>query len=287
MISARELASWRAHAPWSDDSMVEQDYLLSRAVAAIFEDAFLRQHVAMRGGTVLHKGHLPPASRYSEDIDLVLVTDRPSGHIKRALIRVLEPILGQPTESALADMRLAVRNFVAKSRILRVTYTYDPLATTAVFMRLKIEVNLNENRNLFPFVNVDIAVPDGTASRSVSVVSYALDEMLGTKLRALLQREHGRDLYDLWRALDASSQSPRVKLDPARVGEAFRFYMAQEGSTFSAANVHAELERRMLSKTFLNDMQGYLPVGVTYTPKTAFEDFVRVFLPHIDAPTST
>jgi len=27
----------------------------------------------MRGGTVLHKAHLAPAARYSEDIDLVLV----------------------------------------------------------------------------------------------------------------------------------------------------------------------------------------------------------------------
>lgn len=34
-------------------------------------DKFLSKQVAMRGGTVLHKGHLAPASRYSEDIDLV------------------------------------------------------------------------------------------------------------------------------------------------------------------------------------------------------------------------
>ncbi|MEX3964843.1 nucleotidyl transferase AbiEii/AbiGii toxin family protein [Paraburkholderia sp. EG286B] len=45
-------------------------------MAAIFWDKFLSQHVAMRGGTVLHKAHLAPAVRYSEDIDLVLVTDR-------------------------------------------------------------------------------------------------------------------------------------------------------------------------------------------------------------------
>jgi len=42
--------------------MVEQDYLLCRTVAAIFEDGFLSEQVAMRGGTVLHKGHLAPAS---------------------------------------------------------------------------------------------------------------------------------------------------------------------------------------------------------------------------------
>jgi predicted nucleotidyltransferase component of viral defense system len=77
MISAREIADWRVMAPWNTDLMVEQDFLICKAVAAIFEDRFLAGQVAMRGGTVLHKGHLSPASRYSEDIDLVLVGSRP------------------------------------------------------------------------------------------------------------------------------------------------------------------------------------------------------------------
>ena len=99
MITAQELAAWRPYAPWSSDLMVEQDYLLSGAVAAIFDDPFLKAQVAMRGGTVLHKGHLAPASRYSEDIDLVLVGPRPPAHIKRALHRVLRPILAAPSLS--------------------------------------------------------------------------------------------------------------------------------------------------------------------------------------------
>jgi hypothetical protein len=82
VITAREIAAWRTVAPWATDMIVEQDYLLCRAVAAISEDAFLSAQVAMRGGAVLHKGHLAPASRYSEDIDLVLVGDRPSSHKK-------------------------------------------------------------------------------------------------------------------------------------------------------------------------------------------------------------
>jgi hypothetical protein len=106
--------------------MVEQDYLLSQAVAAIFQDKFLREQVAMRGGTVLHKGHLAPASRYSEDIDLVLVGDRPAAHIKKALTRVLKPMLSNPSESVFTTVQLAVRNLVAKSKVIRTTYTYDP-----------------------------------------------------------------------------------------------------------------------------------------------------------------
>ncbi|MGK6309731.1 nucleotidyl transferase AbiEii/AbiGii toxin family protein [Variovorax sp. DT-64] len=131
MISAQELAQWRPFAPWSSDLMVEQDFLISQAVAAIFEDKFLKGQVAMRGGTVLHKTHLAPASRYSEDIDLVLVGDRPSGHIKKALTRVLQPLLGSPVESVMTDIQLTVRNLVAKSKIIRSTYIYDPTSDDA------------------------------------------------------------------------------------------------------------------------------------------------------------
>lgn len=98
----------------------------------------------MRGGTVLYKGHLAPASRYSEDIDLVLTGKRPARRIKLALARVLEPLLGHPSEAVLTHIQLAVRNLVAKSKIIRTAYTYDPLSSEAVFGTVKIEVNIND-----------------------------------------------------------------------------------------------------------------------------------------------
>jgi len=264
--------------------MVEQDYLLCRAVAAIFEDRFLSKQVAMRGGTVLHKGHLAPARRYSEDIDLVLVGDRPASHIKRALVRVLQPILGAPTESFLTDVRLAVRNLAMKSKILRSTYTYDPYSQEATLAHLKIEVNVNENRSLYPVVPMSILVPNDNAEpHAVQVQSYDLDEMLGTKLRALLQREHGRDLFDLWWAWECSKRHANVKVNAVRVGSAFRFYMAQEGSRFSSTEFRKELDRRMRSTKFLKDMEGYLAIGQSYSPRDAYREFCAVFLPHLDA----
>jgi len=64
MIEAQKLATWQPNANWSQQWMVEQDYIISRAVKLIFSDKFLSGQVAMRGGTILHKGHLAPASRY-------------------------------------------------------------------------------------------------------------------------------------------------------------------------------------------------------------------------------
>lgn len=79
-ITALTLQDVLAHqdsVQWPELYQVEQDLLLSLAMTAIFNDKFLCQQVAMRGGTVLHKVHLAPAVRYSEDIDLVAIGERP------------------------------------------------------------------------------------------------------------------------------------------------------------------------------------------------------------------
>lgn len=108
--------------------MVEQDYLISRAVELIFAHPKLKTQLAMRGGTVLHrKGHLAPAARYSEDIDLVLVEPRRSHRgIREDLANALKPLLGKPAESVITSVTLFVRNLTAKSKIARLTYQYGP-----------------------------------------------------------------------------------------------------------------------------------------------------------------
>ena len=98
-ITVRDVIAHQQYAPWEQMRQVEQDLLLCCSMVAIFRDKFVKSQVAMRGGTLLHKVHLAPAARYSEDIDLVVIGDRPQEHISRALVRVLTPVLGKPAQS--------------------------------------------------------------------------------------------------------------------------------------------------------------------------------------------
>jgi predicted nucleotidyltransferase component of viral defense system len=93
-LTLQDVLAHQSSVPWPEVHQVEQDLLLSLAMHAIFEDTFLLHQVAMRGGTVLHKVHLAPAARYSEDIDLVVVGERPEAHIRKALMRVLRCCIG-------------------------------------------------------------------------------------------------------------------------------------------------------------------------------------------------
>ena len=89
MIPRPFIAKWQQHAPWKEFAQVEQDLIISRTLVEIFSDAFLRENLAFRGGTALHKLYLDPAARYSEDIDLVQVKPDP---IKPIMERIGEVV---------------------------------------------------------------------------------------------------------------------------------------------------------------------------------------------------
>ena len=96
MIPRDFITAWRAHAPWNQDAMVEQDLVISRALVELFRSQDIAEQLAFRGGTALYKLHILPAPRYSEDIDLVQVKPEPIGDTLDHVRSALDPWLGTP-----------------------------------------------------------------------------------------------------------------------------------------------------------------------------------------------
>ena len=275
----KELVAWREHAPWPRDLQVEQDLLLTRAMAAVFSDSFLSRQLAMRGGTVLHKVHLAPAARYSEDIDLVLVGDRPEGHIQKALSRVLTPSLGAPRSSIIDNVRQAVRNLALQPRVIRQEYRSRPTAEGPPEMKIKIEVNCSERQPFYEIVDLDYSLPPVVGhGAAVTLRSYDLDEMLGTKMRALLQRDQGRDLFDLWWAITPSRPGKGDLARPRRVIDAFMDYMAREGASVTFNDYDDKLRRKLALRSFRKDVAGMVRPGLPAYEIDAAADLVRANL---------
>ncbi|MBV59836.1 MAG: hypothetical protein CMH65_00875 [Nevskiales bacterium] len=270
MIQQTHLTAWQAHAPWPKRSQIEQDLRLSRGVAAIFADPVLGKHLAMRGGTVLHKAHLAPAARYSEDIDLVLVKPMDTNTLDAHLRRVLTPVLGRPSDSLIADAWLALRNVLRPSKILRTAYKFVPLGLQRE-ETIKVEVNLNESASLYPLVSVELDTLDeeGEPIRA-KARSYDINEMLGTKTRALMQREQGRDLFDLFHAwqLSEAGTTPYA-VDGAKAMEAFTWYLEKEGTHLGGDEANALLDARLRKEGFRRDMDTLLRPGL---PRFDVED---------------
>lgn len=276
MIQQSHLTAWQAHAPWDQRSKIEQDLRLSRAVAAIFSNGVLAEHLALRGGTVLHKGHLAPAARYSEDLDLVLIKAMDKDELDAQLRRILAPVLGEPTDSAIADTWLTIRNVLKPSQILRTRYQYMPLGLRYP-MTVKVEVNLNEQRSLFPFMEVQLALLDDDGELAhCSARSYDIHEMLGTKLRALMQRKQGRDLFDLYHAATFGPRAtPARAIDGGRVIDAFNWYLENEGTRMGRDEAERRLTGHLADRSFRNDMRQLLRSDYGRYDVDAAADLVR------------
>lgn len=280
------LTAWQAHAPWPKRSQIEQDLRLSRGVAAIFTDEVLRTHLAMRGGTVLHKAHLAPAARYSDDIDLVLTKPMDAATLEKNLLRVLTPILGVPAPSIFQDAWLALRNASKRSKILSIKFKFIPIGLSR-YETIKVDINLNEHQALYPLVHVNLLSLDEEGELvTAQAISYDINEMLGTKTRALMQRQQGRDLFDLWYALSQSQAGVTpYTVDGKRAMEAFEWYLANEGTGMGREEAGQLLDQRLRNPAFRQDMDTLLRPGLPkFDVDVAAAIVRRGFLVYLSAP---
>ena len=252
---------------------VEQDLLLCRAMVALFDDKFLSSQIAMRGGTLLHKVHLAPPARYSEDIDLVVVGTRPAEHIRRAIRRVLTDVLGAPKASAWDTLKLAIRNAVKPSRVLRMTYSQRSIIEPNRTLEIVVEANVTERKPHRAVVEMPFGFPFRDKTVQARIKGFDIHEMLGTKMRALFQRRRGRDLFDLYWALTLANPP----IDPAAIIESFQHYLKQEGNTAGRAEFIGILESHLGDRGFCSDMDQLLRTGANYDPQKAGE-YVRAKL---------
>jgi predicted nucleotidyltransferase component of viral defense system len=250
LIPRDYITEWRAQAPWIQDSQVEQDLVISRALVEIFSDLLLRETLAFRGATALYKLHLKPAARYSEDIDLVQTKAEPAGPAMERLRKLLDPWLGKPQW---------------KQTEGRVTffYRFESEGMPLMPLKLKVEINSREHFSVFGLKAVPFNVDSRWFEGACEIQSYELDELLGTKLRALYQRRWGRDLFDLAVALE------KLGADPARVVAAFTEYMNREGNKVTRAQFEKNLAGKLRDPIFVADLSPLLAAGYEWDPEAA------------------
>ncbi|HOQ54904.1 MAG TPA: nucleotidyl transferase AbiEii/AbiGii toxin family protein [Verrucomicrobiota bacterium] len=264
-ITRQDILAHQAVVPWGAQYQVEQDLLLCRAMVALFDDKFLSSQVAMRGGTLLHKVHLAPPARYSEDIDLVVVGARPADHIRRAIRRVLTDVLGAPKTSVWDTLVLAIRNTVKPSRVLRMTYSTRSIIEPNRTLEIVVEANVTERKPHRAIVEMPFSFPFRDKAVQTHIKGFDIHEMLGTKMRAMFQRKRGRDLFDLYWAL---TKSP-TPVDPAAVIASFEHYLKQEGTKAGRAEFIRILDDHLKDRGFCSDMQPLLRADITYDPQAA------------------
>ncbi len=141
-------------------------------------------------------------------------------------------------------------------------------------IRLKVEINTRDITALDPPVAMPFRVENPWFTGTTDVPTFSREEMLATKLRALLQRDKGRDLFDLDHALGAFEG-----LDAARLVAFFSTYLAQQGQAISRAQAQERMFAKLANPRFLTDMRPLLPAAqaVLLTDDSTKAAFTKVF----------
>ena len=238
MIPAMHITAWANVAPWAELRQIEQDLIISRAIIEVFSDEFLRHELRFRGGTALNKLHFPEPLRYSEDIDLVRTTHGSIGPILDRLREVLY-WLGDAafTQSVVAP---------------KLIYQIEPEHGGSP-LRLKVEINTRETTAFDGPHEIGHAVDNPWFSGEVAIPTFTPEEMLATKLRALLQRDKGRDLLDLSHAMSVLDG-----VNAGRLIEIFLEYLLQDGIAISRAQAEERMWAKLENPGFLSDIRPLL-----------------------------
>jgi predicted nucleotidyltransferase component of viral defense system len=239
------ILEWRQHAPWPEDSQVEQDLVISRALIEIFSHPLLHGALAFRGGTALYKLHLT-AARYSEDIDLVQTRSEPAGPMMDALRSVLDPWLGAP------------RWKQTEGRVT-LAYRFNSEGVPPLPLRLKVETNTREHFSVYGYKEIAFSMSSRWFTGLCRIHTYELDELLGTKLRALYQRKQGRDLFDMGLGLN------HLSANGERIVAAFKKYMEHEGHFVSRAAFERNLALKLQDSAFVEG------IGPLLAPTTKWD----------------
>ncbi|MBK7027790.1 MAG: nucleotidyl transferase AbiEii/AbiGii toxin family protein [Bacteroidales bacterium] len=253
MIPRAFIYEWQERAPWQTNAQIEQDLIIERSLVELFSDDLIKNSLAFRGGTALHKLFMKPQARYSEDIDLVQIEQGP---ISPVLKRIREKL------SFLGTKR-TVKQHIHNNTIL---YRFETEIQPVINMRLKIEINTREHFNILGLQEFTFQMENSWFSGGCQLTTFTLEELLGTKLRALYQRRKGRDLFDLYWALTHNNIHSNDLI------KCYKGYMSfSEGQSPSSNMFINNLDEKMKDKEFSSDMHAILRPGIDYNPLVACE----------------
>jgi predicted nucleotidyltransferase component of viral defense system len=253
MIARRYIEEWKAKAPWPDNAQVEQDLIIERALVEIFSDEMLNTHLAFRGGTAFHKLYLKPQARYSEDIDLVQIKGETIGPILDRLRQRLAFLESKPK--------------IEQSKLNNtITYRFTSEIAPVINMRLKVEINTREHFTVLGIKQMDFKVENGWFTGKCKLNTYELEELFGSKLRALYQRRKSRDLFDIYWAYANHT------MDTKKLLACYKKYMQfVVDKPPTQKEFILNMEEKMKDKEFTGDIQMILRPGIEYDNIRAYK----------------
>lgn len=261
MIPQADIINWSNFSPWSSPDQIEHDLVLSRVICELYSNEAISNTLIFRGGTALHKLFFKQAGRFSEDLDFVQAKSEPIGVTIAAIRDCLDHWLGNPS-------------WKQNQGRFTLNYRFTTELEPVISRKVKIEINTREHFSFQPHVKKRYHVLSPWFRGESTVLTYSIEELLATKLRALYQRKKGRDLFDFWYAIQHIPD-----LDVQETINIFHHYMRDEKVQVSRAEFEKNLSLKRKSPVFNGDIKPLLSATMAeqYQIEEAYEILFREF----------
>jgi predicted nucleotidyltransferase component of viral defense system len=131
--------------------------------------------------------------------------------------------------------------------------------------------------NVFGLLQYPFEMKSSWFEGSCNLTTYRLEELLGTKLRALYQRKKGRDLFDLFLAL---TQKPDLDKD-ALLNSYHKYIKFSVEKPPTRREFMLNMEAKMKNSEFLGDTTALLRPYVPYNPRDAYALVSMQLIEHV------
>jgi len=197
--------------------IIEQDYILSWILAAIFSIPKLKDSFVFKGGTALKKCYFGDY-RFSQDLDFSVQDNVPKGDALLALMQEATNLAQNLIKQYKSNIEIKCEAYKEKQP--------HPFGQEAFTISARYPWQRNWNTRVMVEVTMEEPILLHTVTKSIlhgysetmdqMIAVYALEEIIAEKIRAILQyakklhergwgRSRARDYYDLWRILSLSN----------------------------------------------------------------------------------
>jgi len=211
VITRQDIQRIASSRGFGDPALVEKDYALTWALKAIYGNPVLSDALVFKGGTCISKVYVENY-RLSEDLDFSLAKD------KQLTLEVLVKELSDSFEAVKRvggpEMHVKRKGQLANPEYLSAKIGYvGPLGHPG---QLKVEVSLTE-KIIYAVNKRRLKGEDYADVGDFSVTCYDIHEVMGEKVRAILQRGKSRDYYDVWKLMTSQKQTGLELLEPTHL----------------------------------------------------------------------
>jgi predicted nucleotidyltransferase component of viral defense system len=203
-------------------SNIQRDYLFGWFLHYIFAHSRFKDTLFLKGGNALRKAYFLQ-TRFSTDLDFGAPYDVDVSLLKQELKKACEYIHERTGVQFVEERNTVEEKFnrwnEPRWQVFEAKIYFKDFYGMADHITLKISLDVTRfDRNYLPIQNVELLHPYSDSAEVNTVIRcMKLEEILATKLKCMLQREHAPDLFDFVYGIYLNHDIPLNKNEVRRV----------------------------------------------------------------------